>query len=234
MSTITQIEDVYASLGLNKNSKPEKPSNELGQEEFLKLMTTQLQNQDPFQPMENGDFIAQMAQFGTVSGIQELQNSVETMTQSMLSNQVTQATSLVGRQVLVGSDLNQLEKVTNEDGSLSGRLKGAVELPNAVSNLSVNVYYPSGELAQRINLGEQPGGIVDFEWDGELLDGGQAPEGSYRFTAEANVGGETQAFETYANVPVESVTFGRSNKDLELQVPGLGVVSMNDIKRIMN
>ena len=91
------------SLGLAQK-KPRVDKKEMGQEDFLKLMTTQLQNQDPMKPMENGDFLAQIAQFSTVDGIGKLQESFEALSGSLHSNQALQASGLIGRNVMVPSN----------------------------------------------------------------------------------------------------------------------------------
>ena len=97
--------NVYAQLGLTAPAAGENKANdELGQAEFLELMTAQLKYQDPLKPMENGDFLGQMAQFGTVSGINDLNATINTMSASFQSNQALQASTLVGRRVLVAAD----------------------------------------------------------------------------------------------------------------------------------
>ena len=96
--------NIYTQLGLNRTVETEQRDNDqLGQAEFLELMTAQLRFQDPLQPMENGDFLGQMAQFGTVSGINDLNNTFNSMSSSFQSNQALQASTLVGRRVLVPS-----------------------------------------------------------------------------------------------------------------------------------
>ena len=126
------------SLGLRKLSDLNQASKDarLGQEDFLELMTTQLQNQDPFKPMENGDFLAQMAQFSTVDGIQNLQKSFEQLSQSLVSNQALQAAGLVGRSVLAPTGLAALES--------GGAVKGVVSLPASSSEVTVHITDASG------------------------------------------------------------------------------------------
>src|SRR5690625_1502858 len=94
--------------GDSQNTRQQKAPGEIGQEDFLKLMVTQLQNQDPFSPMENGEFLAQIAQFTTATGIQELQQSFERFSSNIKTEQALQAASLVGRNVVVESDVGQL------------------------------------------------------------------------------------------------------------------------------
>src|SRR5210317_436596 len=97
-----QLNSILQKLGVNK-SEEEKQANsdQLGQEDFLKLMTTQLQNQDPFAPMENAEFIAQMAQFSTVTGITEMGESRKTLSSQISEFRVATASSLMGASVMV-------------------------------------------------------------------------------------------------------------------------------------
>ena len=98
----------------------ESGRDELGQEDFLTLMITQFRNQDPFEPMDNGDFLGQLAQFGTVNGIEQLNSSMAGLTGSIQNDQALQAASLVGRGVLAQSNAGYLP-----DG---GQMTGAVEV----------------------------------------------------------------------------------------------------------
>ena len=78
--------NIFSQLGLNQTQETEKnPNDKLGQAEFLELMTAQLKFQDPLKPMENGDFLGQMAQFGTVNGINELNAAFDSMSASFQS-----------------------------------------------------------------------------------------------------------------------------------------------------
>ncbi len=227
--SVGSVSNPYADLGLNL-PKQESGSGgkDLGQEEFLKLMTTQLQNQDPFKPMENGDFIAQMAQFGTVSGIGELKQSVQDLAASMQADSVSKATSLVGRNVLVANDIGTL-RAEGEEGAM--KMRGAVELPQSVSDLTVSVYRLNGEQVGRIDLGQRPGGLHEFSWDGKTADGEQLEAGRYRFVAEARSGDKTVSFDTYAGDRVQSVSLGDGNA-MKVNLAGLGDVSLADIKRV--
>ena len=97
MTTISQ--GVMEALN-TRAPEDQKRNGELGQDDFLELMIAQVQHQDPFQPMENGEFIAQMAQFATVDGIQNMESSISELNGTMASNQALTATTLVGRSVM--------------------------------------------------------------------------------------------------------------------------------------
>ena len=101
-STAT-LNKILEKIGVKSNDETSslKKKDTLGQSDFLKLMTTQLQNQDPFSPMENGDFIAQMAQFSTVTGIAEMGESLKSLSNQLGEFRIATATNLLGHSVLV-------------------------------------------------------------------------------------------------------------------------------------
>ncbi len=205
---------------LNKEDKRK----ELGQEDFLKLMTTQLQNQDPFKPMENGDFLAQIAQFSTVSGIGDLQKSFDSLSESLVSNQALQAATLVGRKVLAPTGTAALAQ--------GGSIQGTVELPSASSNVVVNVYDKAGQVIRRLDLGSQAAGSVAFQWDGLKDDGQYAEPGSYLISAEASFSGRTESVEALIASEVRSVTVGNSG-GLLLDLAGVGPLEFSQVRQIL-
>jgi flagellar basal-body rod modification protein FlgD len=219
--SINPTASVYEQL----NAPPRASSNDdMGQSDFLKLMTTQLRNQDPFEPIENGEFLGQIAQFGTVSGIQELQQSFGDLSSALQANRALQASVLVGKQVMVSGSQAELAADTG--------LHGAVEVPGAVSDLHVRVLGIGGETLADIELGAQAGGIVEFQWDGELADGTRALAGTYTLSAAAGVAGEEQALATLAVANVNSVTLGNGADDVRLDLGALGEIALSDVRRI--
>ena len=197
---------------------------ELGQEDFLKLMTTQLENQDPFKPMENGDFLAQIAQFSTVSGIGDLQTSFEKLSDSLVSNQAIQAANLVGHKVIVPTGVVALEQ--------GGDVKGNVELPSASGQVTINVHDNSGQIIRKLELGSQSAGQVSFKWDGIKSDGQFATPGKYLLTAEASFDGEVEALETLVATEVNSVTLNK-NGGLLLDLAGIGPIDFSEVRQIL-
>ena len=117
---------LFEKLGISKNSDAQKGSSDtLGQSEFLKLMTTQLQNQDPFAPMDNGDFIAQMAQFSTVTGITEVNEGLNRLADKFDKGRIATATNLLGHSVLVPRSVSRPDE--------NGEMHGVLDLPQASS-----------------------------------------------------------------------------------------------------
>lgn len=225
MSTVDS-NNIYTQLGINKAETTQTKSNtDLGQTEFLELMTAQLRFQDPLSPMENGDFLAQMAQFGTVSGINDLNSAFSSMSAAFQGNQALQASTMVGRNVLVPGDKVQI--------AAEGDVYAAVQLDQPASKAIVYVTDSKGQLVHRIDLGQQQSGLLEFHWDGLNADGDRLSPGTYQLDAELRQGDEVTAGEVLTLVQVESVTLGQAGSDLTLTVSGLGDISMSQIRKIM-
>ncbi len=225
MSTIDTNSSIYDNLGVSQQStQSTNNANELGQDAFMRLMIAQMQNQDPLSPMENGQFIAQLAQFQSVSGINELSSTFSDFASSMQSNQALQASALIGRQVLVDSNTAALAD--------TGSVTGAAVLPASTSSMNVYVYDSTGQLVRTINMGEQAPGEVEFSWDGMDDSGNRLPSGQYDFTVEAAADGENYELATAIYSSVESVVLGGSN-GITLNVTGQGEVPMSIVSKIM-
>ena len=150
---------LFEKLGLTKQSDIQKANSEkLGQKDFLKLMTTQLQNQDPFAPMDNGDFIAQMAQFSTVTGIEEMNNSIGKLVEEFDQARIATASNLLGHSVLVPGNIGRVDE--------SGELHGVLDLPEATIKTEL-IYRDAATNAElfRDDLGPKAAGLVGFKWD---------------------------------------------------------------------
>jgi flagellar basal-body rod modification protein FlgD len=225
MSVESIEQNIYASLGLTHGSNEEKKSaNELAQEDFLKLMVTQLKHQDPFKPMENGEFLSQIAQFSSVSGIDQLNKSFSDLADSLSSNQALQASGLVDREVLAPLDFGLLPN--------GGTLDGVVDLPTSAGNLVIRITDSAGSLVREISLGTQSAGQVAFSWDGTTDTGGYAPPGVYQVQAQADTGDENSALQTLIAARVDSVSFGAGAQGLKLNLEGLGPIALNDVAQI--
>ncbi len=200
-----------------------KPKDQLGQAEFLELMIAQLKNQDPFKAMDPSQFLGQLAQFGTVSGIQEMQNAFGTLSESMRASQVLDGATMVGREVLVASEEVSL--------GAEGGIRGAVDIPRETSELQIKVTDSSGQLVRTITLPDAEG-LTEFEWDGVAVDGERAPAGEYTLEAIANIGGESYSLETLMASRVGSVTIDGA-RGLILNTTTLGERALSDVRRVM-
>ncbi|HKY93579.1 MAG TPA: flagellar hook assembly protein FlgD [Nevskiaceae bacterium] len=219
--SVSSVTDPYADLNLAMRQSSNKRT-ELGQEAFLKLMTTQMQNQDPFKPLESGEFLGQIAQFSTVSGIQSMNESLAGLTASLTSNQTLQAASLVGHGVLVPAESGYLFE--------EGGLAGTAELP-ASGAVAVEITDASGQVVRRIDLGQQAAGTTEFAWDGLDESGTRMPEGVYGVRAALDNGGTPVALDTNVIGLVSSVSLGASG--ITLNLPGMDPVSLSQVREIV-
>jgi len=224
MNDIQSSDAIFKNLGLATQRDQAPKDDSLGQEQFLELMVAQVRNQDPFKPLENGEFLSQIAQFSQVSGIQELQNSFSQFANSLGSNQALQASALVGREVFVPGDT----AVYNPGQAFNG----VVELSQSTSDLTVSVVNSAGETVRTVPMGTQQAGSFAFNWDGSTDAGSPAPAGVYKVVAEANIDGEKVAVGTLVADKVDSVTIGRAGQGTILNLSSLGSVGLADVREI--
>lgn len=224
----------FESLGLTKTKKQQDKSKpHLGQEEFMKLMLTQMKNQDPLKPMANGEFLTQMAQFSAVSGLKDIKESFSSLTDSLKSSYALQASSMVGRKVLIPGDVAKL--------SPAGEISGAVKLPVSTSNLKIHILNAKGAEVKTLDLGSHAKGLVHFKWDGvkqghdkegKLEKDSRAAAGNYSIKAEIIADGKQQAVKTLVVDSVESVSLGANAQGMTLNLASGGAKPMSSIKQI--
>ena len=228
MSTVNNTNSATGSSVLDQyaiKNNTTKPSNDMGQQQFMTLMLTQLKNQDPLSPMDNAQFLSQLAQFNTATGVQDLKSSFSQLSQSLNSNQALQASTLVGRSVLVPSQSGVLAS--------GGTLDGNISLPASTNSLMLNFYDASGTLVRQAPMGPHTSGTVDFSWDGKDDNGSQLPAGVYGVKATAMIDGKQQALNTNVAAHVDSVTIGQSGAAPMLNLAGIGSLDFSKVKQIM-
>ena len=227
MNDSSSLQNILAGAGLRTSEQvrqqESKVKNELGQEDFLDLMVAQLRNQDPMKPMEDGEFLTQMAQFSTSTGIQELKDSFKAFSESVTSGQTLQAANLVGRSVLAPTGVGRLET--------GGSLSGSVELPQSSGDVEVRILNQSGELVRSMALGQQAAGSVPFKWDGMNEQGQPVPAGDYLIEASADTGNGDEAAETLIATQVDNVTLNRSG-GLLLGLDGGRSLELSEVRQI--
>ncbi|WP_237044969.1 flagellar hook assembly protein FlgD [Aquipseudomonas alcaligenes] len=197
---------------------------DLGKNEFLELLVAQLNNQNPLEPQENGEFIAQLAQFSQVEGIEKLNASMGSLLSGYQSSQALQASSLVGRKVIVPTEKAVVDT--------SETFKGSLVLPVTSSNVYVNVYDSAGKAVSRVNLGQQAAGNVSFMWDGKDSSGNVLPPGTYKFEAQATYADGTKGLYTLLPANVDSVVLGQNGGEMKLNLAGIGSVALSQVQII--
>lgn len=220
-NSVSPTNDVLNQFSLqapNANTK-----DELGKNEFMELMIAQLNNQNPLEPQDNGAFIAELAQFSSLEEMQGLTSTVEGFASSYQSTQALQASSMVGRSVLVNASTGPT--------SMAGTIGGVVDLPAGTPDLRVSVLNASGELVNQYDMGQQLAGQVSFLWEGKNKAGDQMPAGQYTIKAEASYGGKTEQVNTMLSANVDSVSIG-SDSSITLNLAGMGGIPLNEVRQI--
>jgi flagellar basal-body rod modification protein FlgD len=193
---------------------------QLGQEDFFTLLTTQLAMQDPLNPTSNEDMIAQMTQFTMAEGITDLGDKMDQLTASMTSNQALEASSLVGRNVLVNSSL------AYSDGT---GVSGQVPISSPAQSVGISITDANGQLVKYMPQGDKSAGMMDFSWDGTDQNGDPLPPGQYEIRINGLVNGETEDLPVLSYANVSSVTLGQNGTGLELNLSGLGAITLADV-----
>ena len=201
----------------------QKKDQTLGIDSFLTLMTAQLKNQDPLKPLEGTEFISQLAQFGTVSGVQEMQTSIESLASSLRSTQTLNGATMIGRDILASAD--SFEHVQG------GTVGGQIDVPSGTTALQLRITDSSGAVVRTIQLPTAEG-TQNFSWDGLRSDGTQAESDTYDIEAVATVRGQTGSLEVLMSGRVSSVSLDSTGTNLTLNTPSLGAISMADVRRV--
>lgn len=191
------------------------------QDRFMTLLVTQMKNQDPLNPMDNAQVTSQMAQLSTVTGIDKLNNTLESLISSVQVGQSYQASSMIGHDVLTpGNSIT-----TTGKGGYFG-----VDLPIGADKLTVAIKDTAGNVIRTLNLGAQDVGSAPFGWDGFTDDGSIAKSGSYKFDVTATIGGKTAEATalTYAQV----MSISNSTSGIKLNLSNLTSVNTSDVKEI--
>ncbi len=203
-------------------SAKQKGGVEESQDRFLKLLVTQMKNQDPLNPMDNAQVTSQMAQLSTVSGIDKLNATLAALSSSMAASHSMQAASMIGRVVVVPGSRMEL---TNGKGA------GALDITTPADKITVHITDASGNVVRNMSLGSQPVGIMAIKWDGLNDAGSRVAEGNYQFSASAQLGGEKSSVNTLSYGLVSGVK--QKPEGARLTVDQLGDVSMDAVKQIL-
>jgi flagellar basal-body rod modification protein FlgD len=208
--------DPFAVLNAKANSTSSANSSEAGAaDRFLKLLVTQMQNQDPLNPMDNAQVTSQMAQINTVSGIQTLNTTVQGLNSQFIQMQALQGASLVGREITVVGN-----RLALEDGTGTGEF----ELATPADAVKIEVLNPAGRVVDTMNLGAQKAGRHGIEWEMGDAD----PSLAYRFRITATSGAQTVATTSLMRDQVQAIS--TSGSGVSLQTLYSGDVAYNQVK----
>lgn len=230
MSTVTTtttqsnaaIQQLMKGSSSSSSSSNGNPTTASGIEDrFLTMLVTQMQNQDPLNPMDNAEITSQLAQINTVKGIDSLNTTLQALQSSYNDALAMQSSSLIGKSVLSAGD--SLELTTN--GALGG-----VKLSGDADKVTVVVADSKGKVVAKEELGAQKAGVIDFAWDGKDADGNQLDTGSYTFTVTAKQGDESVKATALELGTVTALVKGSSG--FQLEIPGSGLVDFSAVEQI--
>ena len=196
----------------------------LTQEDFFSLLTQELAHQDPTNPTDNNEMISQMTAFSTTDGVTQLNESFDSFATSMTSSQALQASSLVGRSVLVEDNIFGMEE--------GEAVKGKIVTDTAASNVNIYVENIAGEIIQTVPVGDMAAGGGAFVWDGKGADGEAAPTGVYRFRIAGLVDGEASELQAMTYRKVDSVTLAGNNGSILLNLNGGSSMALADVVEV--
>ncbi|GAB2523867.1 flagellar hook assembly protein FlgD [Lysobacter humi (ex Lee et al. 2017)] len=219
MSIIGATSNDFAAHGLAVTQEARK--SQLGQADFLRLMTEQLKNQDPLKPLEGTQMLGQLAQFSTVQGIENMQKAMGAVATVMESDQTLRAAALVGHNALVDVDSVELKAGAGVAGEVIARGPGTVQL---------EVVDGAGQVVRRVPVQATAAGPVSYRWDGTTGDGSTAPAGRYTLRAVSGTGPDAQALSVRVAARVDSVSIEQSG--LMLNLAGIGAQPLSAVRRI--
>ena len=199
-------------------------NDKMGKTEFLTLFTTQLQNQNPLDPVNNEAFVAQLAQFSQLEATTNMGTSMESMVKSMKSDRFMNGANLIGKQVTAPMGNARYEK--------GSTINGLVSLPNGADSVSLDVFDAQGKRVYTQTLGRQMPGDLKLSWNGATDAGDPAPSGTYKIVATVNSLGKVTQTPISTPMTVKSVTYSPADDDLIVEVEGGTTVPLSQITRI--
>lgn len=224
VQSTSSASDIFSAINAagKSTSTTTTSSAEAQQNRFLTLLVTQLKNQDPLNPTDSAQMTSQLAQINTVSGIEKLNATVNSLVESLGSTQAQEASALIGKSVLVpGSQL-----------SLSnGVAFGGVNLAGKADSVKLKILNSAGQVIESLDLGAQEAGVIDFVWDGGTESGTKATDGTYKFTVEASQGGKPVTVDALQIGTVSALV--RSKSGFLLDLGTLGRVDFKNVQQIL-
>lgn len=217
-STSSSVYDaINAASGGTGTSKTQE-----AQDRFLKLLVTQLKNQDPLNPMDNAEMTSQLAQMSTVEGIDKLNTTLNGLVDDLGTSQSMQAASLIGKNVMVTG--NQL-------AFADGVGYAGINLASAADEVTVKILDANGAVVQTQSLGEQEAGVVNFAWDGKTSAGTTAAAGNYKFSVQATQGGKAVTVDPLQIGTVYAMV--RTSSGFQLDLGTLGNADFKNVQQIL-
>lgn len=225
-STNSAAQAIYSQINqgssiANNSSTSSSSSTSDAQSRFLTLLTAQLKNQDPLNPMDNAQMTSQLAQISTVDGIERLNATLQTLLSGAADTQAMTAAALVGQPVLVpGSSLKLA----------GGKAYGGIDLSGPADSVTATIKDANGLTVRTLNLGSMSAGVNSFTWDGTTDTGATAADGSYSVSIAAKQGSNSVSNTVLSLGAVTSIS--RNGQNMSVNVGTLGAFAMADIRQI--
>ena len=219
------ISSVHQLLGMGDPTQETfkgRGKSELGQEDFLALMVAQLENQDPTKPMDNNEFLSQMAQFSMVEGIENLNGSFSSVSESVLGSQGLQAATLLDRQAIVETDSAGFDGVAP--------VQGLIDQPEPMSQLELQIRDAQGALVRSISIDPSSAQEVSFEWDGRDQNGKSVAAGNYFFAAAGAANGQVRSVPVAMANRIESVSLDQTTQKVTLNLANGRTASLDEVR----
>ena len=220
-SATSAAADIFASVGGVTESSKASAAADM-ESRFLTMLTTQLRNQDPLNPMDNAQMTSQLAQINTVNGIEKLNTTMGQLLSAYDNTQAMQAAGMIGKHVLTGG----ASLVLSQGASVAG-----VKLDGPADHVKLEIKDAAGKIVQSQDMGAHAAGNVTFQWDGKSDADVQLADGKYSFAVTATRGGEKVGATALQLGTVSAVT--RSAKGFVLDLGDQGSVGFNDIQQIL-
>jgi flagellar basal-body rod modification protein FlgD len=216
------LESLSSNIAPVAGAQRKNQLQELGSDQFITLMVAQMKNQDPLKPADPAEFLGQLAQFSTVSGVRAMQDSMTDMVTAMRSSQMLSGTGMVGREVLGASNAATFDGTTP--------INAAADLPLGTSGALAIVKDAAGTIV-RIPLSARPG-LNGFSWDGRDDAGVSAPPGRYSIEVAALSAGRSEPVPTLLYGRVDSVTLDTATGGLILNTSH-GALPLTAVRRVL-
>lgn len=215
--------DIFAAIsksGTSSTAKSTSIADDMSTK-FLKLLMTQIKNQDPLNPLDNAQVTSQLAQINTVNGIAQLNDSLTKLVDVYNNAQALQAAGVIGKHVLVAGSQIKLS---------SGVAAAGFKLDAAADSVTVKILDSFGNVVRSQDLGAQPAGNTTFAWDGNNNAGTVVADGTYKLTVSASMGGKAVGATALQVGTVNAV--GRSGSGFVLDLGNGGEVAFADVQEI--
>lgn len=224
MAVENDVSAKFISSLQNPTATKTSSNDALGKDAFLQLLVTQMKNQNPLEPQDNGEFVAQLAQFSSLESMQNLTTTVDGIAGLYQSSQALQASSLVGRSVIVNAGSTSVDTTKG--------MTGSVVVPSSSTTTNVKIYDAQMNLVKTVDMGSQSAGTSSFTWDGTNEAGEKVASGNYSFVASGSLDGAATGLATYLPATVNSVTTGVNGGQMMLNLAGGQTIALSKVQTI--